>query len=501
MRTLFCFCLAAALVGPAQAQWAVQAPATSAGPQREPALALAADGRAVVAWTSAPDADAPSTVRWRLFDGETPASPETAADPDAPLAQFQPAVALAGDGAFVVAWTAHVDTSMLDVFARRFGADGAPAGPAFRVNVTTALSQAAPDIAVDGTGTFTIVWHTWGQDGGDRAVVLRRYAADGTPLTGEVQVNTVTAYSQAYPSIAAAPDGRAVVAWASWTDDAPGVFSYDVRARFFDAGGQPLGDDVLVNTQQDGDQWHADAAMNAAGEAVVAWTSWGEDGDDGGVYARRYAADGTPDGAPWRLNTVTAGYQWLPSVALADDGRVAAAWSSFDQDGSREGVFYQVFAPGGAVEPGLRANGVTAGYQWEPALAWRGDAMAVAWSSWGQDGDDYGVFVRSFAETQVRTEPEGAPTGVLLMPGYPNPSRSDVTLRYRLDRPTSVRLELVDLLGREAQVLASGVQPAGWHAAVWDGRARSGRRGAPGIYLVRLTTPDRVVSRHVVLVD
>lgn len=64
----------------------------------------------------------------------------------------------------------------------------------------------------------------------------------------------------------------------------------------------------------------------------------------------------------------------------------------------------------------------------------------------------------------------------------PNPTRNSTTVSVSLDSPNSIRLSLIDLLGREVQVLAEGEYSAGRHVFELGTSTL-----APGTYLVRLT--------------
>jgi hypothetical protein len=50
-------------------------------------------------------------------------------------------------------------------------------------------------------------------------------------------------------------------------------------------------------------------------------------------------------------------------------------------------------------------------------------------------------------------------------------------------------------------VLASGVLPAGEQTRVWDGRDSDGGRVRPGVYFVRLVTPERTFRSRLVAVE
>ncbi|MEM1057423.1 MAG: T9SS type A sorting domain-containing protein [Bacteroidota bacterium] len=76
-----------------------------------------------------------------------------------------------------------------------------------------------------------------------------------------------------------------------------------------------------------------------------------------------------------------------------------------------------------------------------------------------------------------------APEALALERPAPNPTSGAVTLRYTLAEAGTVRLAVVDALGREVAVVASGEQPAGEHTVTLDARGL-----APGVYVVRLVS-------------
>jgi len=62
-----------------------------------------------------------------------------------------------------------------------------------------------------------------------------------------------------------------------------------------------------------------------------------------------------------------------------------------------------------------------------------------------------------------------------------------------------VEITVYDIKGRLVTTLASGQVTAGRHKVSWDGKDSEGHRVAPGIYLCRLATPERTVSRKIAL--
>lgn len=84
---------------------------------------------------------------------------------------------------------------------------------------------------------------------------------------------------------------------------------------------------------------------------------------------------------------------------------------------------------------------------------------------------------------------------------YPNPFNPSSRIGYRLDRPGEVRLQILDAKGRKVRTLLSGVQPAGEHSVVWDGRDDLGGSVASGPYLYSLRFDGKTVTKKMLKVQ
>jgi uncharacterized protein YfaP (DUF2135 family) len=225
----------------------------------------------------------------------------------------------------------------------------------------------------------------------------------------EATANTTTSGDQKEPSVAVGDDG-AVVAWTSvgQDGDAGGIF-----ARRFDAFGSPVAGEFQVNTTTAGDQSQPAAASDYAGNFVVVWTS--PDGAGGtGVFGRRYDSSGSPLSGEFQVNTYTTGYQSSPRIAMNESGFVVV-WSSAPltaqtgQDGDLGGIFGQRYSVNGVPNgPEFRVNTYTTGEQRAPSVAMRpssGD-FTIVWESRGQDGDLGGIYGQSFLQSGGTDGPE-----------------------------------------------------------------------------------------------
>lgn len=91
------------------------------------------------------------------------------------------------------------------------------------------------------------------------------------------------------------------------------------------------------------------------------------------------------------------------------------------------------------------------------------------------------------------------PEGVLLHPNYPNPFNPTTHLRFDLEKPARVTLQIYDPLGRPVRTLMDGPVPAGAHTAQWDGGDDVGNPMPSGVYVGRLTTARSTQSRKMIL--
>lgn len=418
---------------------------TTTGNQSSPTLAISrGDSRFVVAWKN----EAPGVedelavdVYAHVFNWDrSPIASEFIVNTITDHDQVDPSVAMNSTGNFVVSWTTEgLMGSGADVFARRFNASGVGQGDDFQVNVTTQRGQQYQAVGIDDDGNFIVTWQSSHQDGFSWGIFAQAYDAAGNVLVDEFQVNSNTQGPQTNPAISmnsagdtavvwlgldathtpavhaqrylpapigsefvAAPegevvlnnysaleeapsavavdaDGNYVLAWQSYGDDGSGL---GIFARRFNAIGAPQGDAFLVTTTTDGNQSHPDVAMDFAGNFVVVWQSAGQDGDGYGIFARRFDAEGNPVGGEFQVNTSTAGNQGAPVVAIdPDDGNFVVAWQGPDASGL--GIFAQRFdADGNLVGSEFAVNSFTDLDQVSPSISMnQAGQFVVTWVS------------------------------------------------------------------------------------------------------------------------
>ena len=251
--------------------------------------------------------------------------------------QQDSSIAMDADGDFVIAWQSKSNDTTWDVYAQRYSADGIEAGTEFLVNSKTSDNQDSPSIAMDADGDFVITWTSKGQVDPGYEVYAQRYTADGIKAGIEFQVNSHTDGEQRNSSIAMDADGDFVIAWQSTGQDDPEdllLTFFGIYAQRYTADGIEVGAEFPVNSYTADDQTDPSIAMDADGDFVIAWQSYEQDGDLNGIYAQRYTADGNTTGIEFRVNTETPGRQSYPSIAMDADGDFVIAWQSYGRDTS-----------------------------------------------------------------------------------------------------------------------------------------------------------------------
>ncbi|MBD0865027.1 MAG: hypothetical protein GDA36_05160 [Rhodobacteraceae bacterium] len=216
-------------------------------------------------------------------------------------------IAALSDGGFVITW----DSGVLekgrperfayysdDIFAQRYDKDGNAVGGEFLVNTHLKDQQRSPSVAALSDGGFVITWHSYGQDhqdddllkpgtlssifSSDSGIYGQRYDAQGNAVGGEFLVNTYIKGGQTNPSVTGLADGGFVVTWSDYgytlsTPNTLGTSSW----RVYRPGGK--WSDVYAQLY--------DAQGNAVGEEFQVNAS-----DDGNLYGGKPLTVALSDG-------------------------------------------------------------------------------------------------------------------------------------------------------------------------------------------------------------
>ncbi len=327
-------------------------------------------------------------------------------------------VAINPTGSFVVVWDSYgQDGSKDGIFGQRFNGAGRRTGSEFQVNSYTTNYQGNASVAIDSDGRFVVVWTSDGQDGSGTGVFGQRFDGSGAKLGSEFQVNTDTTGAQNASSVAADEAGEFVVVWVGAEGSYGGV---GILGQRFDGSGVKVGSEFQVDGGAGTLRKRPSIAMNRGGAFVVAWTA--PDGNDTGIFGQRFNSSGAKVGPEFQVNTYTTGAQDYPRVALDHRGNFVVVWQGPALNAGL-GVFVQRFnSSGEKVGSEFEANSYWTGDQTLPSVA-VDDAgnFVVAWTSAGgvgENGYSQGVFAQRFnrsgelLDTNVEFKVNSYTTGV-----------------------------------------------------------------------------------------
>lgn len=283
---------------------------------------------------------------------------------------YGPSIARSASGAFVVVWGTG-----RKIMGRRFSSNAQPLDDGFVIDeVSGPFFEEGADVAMDERGDFVVAWNvrdnlaTGSPDRAAAHIYARRYSADGTPAGTRFSVDgeSITTRDES-PVVAMNRAGRFVVSWlrVGYRFRTRGTYTYyqpntkRLIARTFTTDGLVVGQEQVlapaatVAKIDDGYDIGSDhdVAIDADGDFVAAWTRTSalylplvpfcnNYGCGLGTFGtrstrlmtRRYTADGKPSQSPVLATSEpslngSGGDIASPSIAMADDGDFVLGWS------------------------------------------------------------------------------------------------------------------------------------------------------------------------------
>lgn len=377
--------------------------------QDAPSIGQAANGDWAVAWQDDHDNNDIYNIKVRGFDPDGnvrfQSSIVNPANQNAVNA-IQPDIAMAADGRFVVAWASN----NREIYARSYNADGTPVSPA-AVEVTSVNTANgtvnSPSVAINSAGNFVVAWADDNDGNGSFQVKARGFSFEGAQRIATKTINSVASGQQWKPAIAMADNGDHVIVW---EDNKDGTWDIGMRG-FLDSGAEKFSQ-VMANSTLPGTQMQPDIAMKKdSGDFVVIWA---DDNDGNGLYeilARAFNADGTQRLSERTINVNSPGNQLNPSVDMDTNGNWYTAWEDNGMSGNGYQIAVNAFSHGGTRRHSsdLKVNtvtNVTAGFGAEarklPRVSGhKSGRYIVAWADDMDGNTEYQVLARGMSGTAL----------------------------------------------------------------------------------------------------
>jgi hypothetical protein len=302
--------------------------------------------------------------------------------------QKDPAVTAGTGGRGLIVWSSiRQDGDSGGIFGRRMDPNH-PVGPEFQVNASAAGNQAAPAVAMDDEGYFVVAWRgPWPQSDAED-IVARLFDPNGEPLTEDVHVNTYTTGGQVLPRVAGRGTGRFIVVWESETS--PSANRPAIRGQLIDRSGRLVGPELAINDTAYSSRY-PDVSVDSHGRFVVSWL---EDRTANSVLARVFDPDGGAEGASFKVNSTAFKSVTWPSVAMNSQGTFVVAWDGHPEKASEDDIRARVFSGDGtSLTSEILVNTTQTGAQTNPRVAIDSSGeFLVVWEGPSADPNNTDVF-------------------------------------------------------------------------------------------------------------
>jgi type IX secretion system substrate protein len=206
---------------------------------------------------------------------------------------------------------------------------------------------------------------------------------------------------------------------------------------------------------------------------------WEDDYDNNGFFqilAAGFDADGNKRFGDITVNSVAAGQQFKPTVAMASDSTFFVVW----EDDSNNNGYFQILAAGFDAQGNKQfgdtvVNGEPSGGHNKPDIAVTPDGSFVV--VWEDDYDNNGLFQilaagfdadgnKRFGDitiTVLDTKDETIPVRYELNQNYPNPFNPSTKIKYNIKKTGNVKIEIYNILGQKIETLLNRQMTTGSH--------------------------------------
>jgi len=423
-------------------------------------------------------------------------------NPGEPGFEPYPTLAITGNGNCVVTWGKATTESFL-VFQKL-----SPAGEKlwgdWGITLESAADLSTPFVTAAGEDSVIVLWKSATGSFPSQVISLytQKFDMNGVGVWGDTPMliydsGAITAWNN--PEIISDGNNGAVYSWY----DSPDLSTFNVWVQHIDSGGNLLfpanGAQASTNSTDRLHMYPSATCNSANGEICVFWVEENDNQNQYGLYGQRFSPAGD------RLWT-DSGLELLP-LASSQISPLAAV------DSDEPGIFigYLYGTPNAALRTvNIDYDGTVL---WGPvtlsagSLGDKGDLQSCpgfdqsAFYAWNDSRNSSGIFAQNVHQDGSLGPYlgiSGAAPGTDLnqLSVFPNPSNGMITVSFIMETAGSASLEIYDMGGRLAGILASGELGPGEHSVSWQ--RDSGI--ATGIYMLRLKTGgNQSVSRLVLL--
>ncbi len=272
-----------------------------------------------------------------------------------------------------------------------------------RANTYTGNWQHGASVDADDAGNLLVTWASRRQEAGTYGVFAQRFDPLGRRLGTEIHVNQYVRAAQNDPATAFDATGNAWIVWESNTQDGDQSGIYLRRFGMIEDAFMPLNDELQVNGTTAGTQNNPAITIAKDGQALVTWTAKNANGS-AQTFGRMFNADGEATSDEFAISSADlTATDLLASATALDNGNFVTVWARTDSNHEPAGIFARIVdATGQPVADEFMISSHCDGLiDIEPnvASAVDADTFAVSWLRERSEGEGYNVVAQLFEST------------------------------------------------------------------------------------------------------
>jgi hypothetical protein len=240
-------------------------------------------------------------------------------------------VAIDADGNAIAVWVQN-DGTYYHIWYNRYTASTELWGTAALIETNVTEDASSARIAFDTSGNALAVWHQ-GVSGANTNIYSNRYT-ESTGLWGTAALIETGSGQAVSPEVAVDASGNALAVWVQHDGIRRNIYS-----NRYTASTELWGTAALIETD-DGEPSRPQVAIDASGNAVAVWGQQ-DDGPRYNIWSNRYTASTGLWGTAVLIETDDAGDAYEPQVAIDASGNAVAVWHQWD--GSHYNVWSNLY--------------------------------------------------------------------------------------------------------------------------------------------------------------
>lgn len=335
------------------------------GTQTKPKVAVLADGRFVVTWIDGSGygdgtfegRDNSQGIRARIFnpDGTPAPGGDFWVNTTRAGEETDPSIAALSNGGFVISYTVQAGFNDTDIRAQAFDANGNKIGGTatsteVKVNTTTLKEQRESAVVGLGDGKYAVFYTDVNSNNVDDPLSTVRVKVNSLDGSGTEFLVPSSRGPKALPSVALLKDGKYIATWIQQDENTGDGSGWAAKAQMYDAAGNKLGGEFLVNSITAFSQWDPVVTALPDGGFAISYSNGFVVGSPRGFGVAVFDAQGNRTGADFlhSLPPSASGTGKSSLTALAD-GRLVLSWGETSSPTSgrddKAGVYARILDP------------------------------------------------------------------------------------------------------------------------------------------------------------